>query len=146
MRNLFATRFTVTMALLTLLVTAQAQDQVYHWVDDKGVPHYADAPPPGDDADVREVAVDRSQPSLPATAAVDTNTVASASSSPPSNQSVAATRKQLCERARQNLVTLNSAKDVVQDTNGDGVNELLDAGQRQAELKRAQGAITAYCD
>lgn len=145
MRNLFATRFTVTLALLTLFIAAQAQDQVYHWVDDKGVPHYADAPPPGDDAGVREVAVDRSQPSAPAPAA-DTNTVASASSSPPSNQSVAAMRKQQCERARQNLNTLNSAKDVVQDVNGDGVNELLDAGQRQAELKRAQGAITAFCD
>src|SRR3546814_15978139 len=88
MRNLFATRFTVTLALLTLFMTAQAQDQVYHWVDDKGVPHYADAPPPGDDAKVREVAVDRSQPSVPATAAAAANTVASTSSSPPSNPSV----------------------------------------------------------
>src|SRR3546814_16324120 len=95
MRNLFATRFTVTLALLTLFMTAHAQDQVYHWVDDKGVPHYADAPPPGDDANVHQGAVDRSHPSGPATAAAVANTVASAASSPPSTQSVAATRTQL---------------------------------------------------
>lgn len=143
MRNLFATRFTVTLALLTLSVAAQAQDQVYHWVDDKGVSHYADSPPPGDETAVREVAVQHSGPAL--AAQTDANTAASASA-PPSNQSIADSRKQLCERARQNLVTLQGKTDVVQDTDGDGVNELLDADQRQAELKRAQGAITAYCE
>ncbi|MDP1698724.1 MAG: DUF4124 domain-containing protein [Xanthomonadaceae bacterium] len=144
MRNLFVTRFTTTLALLSLFMGAHAQDQVYHWVDAKGVSHYADSPPPGDDAGVREVVVNRSPPA--ATATADSTTVASASPAAPSNQSIAAVRMQQCERARQNLATLQSNQDVVQDTDGDGVNELLDAGQRQAELKRAQGAITAFCD
>lgn len=143
MRNLISTRFTIALALLALCVAANAQDQVYHWVDAKGVSHYADSPPPGDNPAVREVAVQKSGPML--AAPIDANSVASAAA-PPSTRSIADSRAQLCERARQNLVTLQGETDVAQDTDGDGVNELLDADQRQAELKRTQGAITAYCE
>lgn len=142
MRILFVTRYTLTLALLSLFGAAHAQDQVYHWIDAKGISHYADAPPPGDDSAVREVTINRQ----PLPAARNADTVASAAPAPPSTQSIADSRKQLCERARQNLTTLQGQTDVVQDTDGDGVNELLDADQRQAEVKRAEGAIAVYCE
>ncbi|PIQ36497.1 MAG: hypothetical protein COW59_12255 [Lysobacterales bacterium CG17_big_fil_post_rev_8_21_14_2_50_64_11] len=142
MRNLLITCFTVALALLGPFAAVHADDQVYHWVDAKGVSHYSDSPPPGDGAGVREIAIN----SRPPAAAVDADALASNASAPPSTRSITESRRQLCERARQNLTTLQGQTDVAQDIDGDGVNELLDADQRQAELKRAQGAITAYCE
>lgn len=39
--------FLPCFGLLLLALSAQAQDSLYKWVDEKGVVHYSDTPPPG---------------------------------------------------------------------------------------------------
>lgn len=123
---------------------SQAQQQVYHWVDAKGVSHYADAPPEGQEDTARELLVRTAQgraptAAAPAAAPAAAGAAATASAGKPSN-------KEMCERARMNINALQGTQDVVLDADGDGKNELLDAAQRADQLKRAQAAVSYYCE
>lgn len=123
---------------------SRAQQHVYHWVDAKGVSHYADAPPQGMEEGAREMVL-RSEragvqgsPAVPATPTVGAASAAAVAGKP-SNQA-------MCERARKNIAALQGTQDVVMDVDGDGKNELLDAAQRADQLKRAQAALGYYCE
>jgi len=133
----------VTSLVLAPLARVHADDQVYRWVDANGVPHYSDSPPPDDVIFAREFTV-RNAP--PAAVSEDDGKPAPASAAAATAGSIAASRQQFCQRAKDNLKTLHESGDVMQDIDGDGIKDLLDADQREAERKRAQNAITFYCN
>lgn len=57
--------FSRPLVLLSLMVAwplHAAADQIYHWVDEQGVNHYSQSPPPAVQDDVRTLEVDGSQP------------------------------------------------------------------------------------
>lgn len=146
-------RSSFLFATLVLLVSAplapaHADDQVYRWVDARGVTHYSDSPPPDDVLSAREITVrgQRIARALGAETAEADSAVTPTTSTPSSAASIAASRKQFCQRAKENLQTLQTSGDVMQDIDGDGIQELLSAEQRDAERERAQNAITFYCD
>lgn len=142
-------RSSFLFAALVVLMSAPpasvyADDQVYRWVDANGVPHYSDSLPPEDVVSAREITV-RGQPVARATS--EASTEPDTTAAPVTTAaSIAASRKQFCERAKENLNTLQISGDVMQDIDGDGIQDLLSAEQRDAERKRAQNAITFYCE
>lgn len=143
-RCLIAT-FLFTTLLLAPLATVHADDQVYRWVDANGVPHYSDSPPPDDAVSAREITVRAAPPAAP-TSEGEGGSAATAAPAATSPSAIAASRQQFCQRAKDNLKTLQESGDVMQDVDGDGVQDLLSAEQRDAERKRAQNAINFYCD
>jgi hypothetical protein len=60
-------RLVACMGMLLLALNALAQGGLYKWVDEKGVVHYSDAPPPGKASGKLQV---KPQPSLDSSQAV----------------------------------------------------------------------------
>lgn len=131
--------------LIAPLAVVHADDQVYRWVDAKGVPHYSDSPPPDDAMSAREITVRNAPPAAAPVSEGEGEATAAAAPAATSASAIAASRLQFCERAKENLKTLQESGDVMQDLDGDGVKDLLNADQRDAERKRAQNAIAFYC-
>lgn len=146
MRNRSSSLFAALVLLVSApLASVHADDQVYRWVDANGVPHYSDSLPPDDVVSAREITV-RGQPVARAVSETSTEEAADAATPATNAASIAASRKQFCERAKENLNTLQTSGDVMQDIDGDGIKDLLSAEQRDAERKRAQNAISFYCN
>jgi hypothetical protein len=141
-RSLFLSAVVVSLSLVPLTGMC-ADDQVYRWVDADGVPHYSDSPPPDDAIAAREITVRNRVAAQTGDVVESTTAVPEATTSA---GAIAASRQQFCQRAKDNLKTLQESGDVMQDVDGDGIKDLLSAEQREAERKRAQNAITFYCD
>ena len=151
-------------AAATLLLSAEAQAQ-WKWRDGRGQIHISDIPPPRDipDKDVLqrpEVTVRRAP--APAASAAS----APAAAKPPvdaeleerrrraeqeqaarakaDEQKAAAVRKNNCQRARDQLATLDSGQRIAR-IKADGEREILDDDQRAREARRAREIIAAEC-
>lgn len=131
---------------LALGATAQAAD-VYKWTDDKGVVHYADAPPDGQKYERMRVS------SGTTTAAPDPAPQATPAAATPEPGSVEdqiakhkAARAQNCQIARDNLALIENSPDVQKDFDGDGKPEPMTPEQRASEIKANQDAIVRSCE
>jgi hypothetical protein len=101
-----------------------AAGQVYTWKDAKGVTHYADAPPAGQQIKARAFG------ERPAAAAAP-KAVANSD----------------CSNARGNLTLLQGTGKVGVDENKDGKPDReLTAAERASRLKVAEGQVELYCD
>jgi len=154
-------------ALACLLIASPAEAQ-WKWRDSRGQVHISDIPPPRDvpDKDVLqrpEVSVRKPPPAAPATAA------AAAASAPvkaavdpeleerrkraeqeqaaraeADKQKAAAVRKDNCQRARDQLATLDSGQRIAR-IKADGEREILDDDMRAKETKRTRDIIASEC-
>jgi hypothetical protein len=155
----------VALVLLALSAPAHAQ---WKWRDSRGQIHISDIPPPRDvpDKDVlqRPELVVRKPAPLPAPVAA-----ASAAAAPgkapvdaeleerkrkaeqeqeakikADQQKAAAIRKDNCQRARDQLATLDSGQRIAR-IKADGEREILDDDARAKETRRAREAIASEC-
>ena len=154
----------VAMACLLLSTPAEAQ---WKWRDSRGQIHISDIPPPRDipDKDVLqrpEVTVRKAAPaplavasaaaSAPAKAPVDAELEErrkrteqeQAARTEADKQKAAAVRKDNCQRAREQLATIESGQRIAR-VKADGEREILDDDQRAREAKRARDAIASEC-
>ena len=123
-----ASLLTCTVALLLAAASTPAFAQkVYQWKDAKGVTHYSDSPPPGQQYQDRRVD-NRGEP-LP--------------------QDVAAGKPMespQCITAKLNLSLLAGKGAVQQDTDGDGKpDKVLGDEDRANQRNLADAAVKAYC-
>jgi len=152
------------MACLLLSTPAEAQ---WKWRDSRGQIHISDIPPPRDipDKDVLqrpEVTVRKAAPaplavasaaaSAPAKAPVDAELEErrkrteqeQAARTEADKQKAAAVRKDNCQRAREQLATLDSGQRIAR-VKADGEREILDDEQRAKESRRARDVIASEC-
>ena len=156
-------------AMACLLLSAPAEAQ-WKWRDNRGQIHVSDIPPPRDipDKDVLqrpEVAVRKAAAAPPPVAASGAAPVAAPGKAPvdpeleerrkraeqeqvarteADKQKAAAVRKDNCQRAREQLATLDSGQRIAR-IKADGEREILDDEQRAKEARRARDAIASEC-
>jgi hypothetical protein len=155
-------------ALACLLIASPAEAQ-WKWRDSRGQIHISDIPPPRDVADKDvlqrpEVAVRRPAPApapaasaavagtAPAKATVDPELEErrkraeqeQAARSEADKQKAAAVRKDNCQRARDQLATLDSGQRIAR-IKADGEREILDDDSRAREAKRARDVMATDC-
>ncbi|MEZ5465540.1 MAG: DUF4124 domain-containing protein [Lysobacteraceae bacterium] len=120
----------IPMMLAAATLSAHANEQkVYKWVDQNGVTHYTQAPPPkGANFESKTVKEPRPARSNAADAEPEVEL------SP------------LCKKVRANLDVLNSSQVVTMDTDGDGESETLTDEQRQTQVSLAEQQWKAYCE
>lgn len=132
---------------LALAASAHAAD-VYKWTDDKGVVHYADAPPDGQkyervrvSSGTTSTAADPAPQAAPAAAATP-----AAGSAEEQIAKYNETRAKNCQIARDNLTLIQNSPDVQKDFDGDGTPEPMTPEQRASEIKANQDAIARSCE
>ncbi len=119
---------TCTLILLASACSAALASKVYQWKDAKGVTHYSDSPPPGDQYQDRRID-DRGAPALAAS---------------PAGKSV---ENPQCTTAKRNLDLLSGKTSLQMDTDNDGKpDKVLDDSSRKAQRGVAEAAIAAYCN
>jgi hypothetical protein len=124
--RLLLIRACALLVLATACTTALA-GKIYQWKDAQGVTHYADSPPPNQQAKDRRID-DRGAP-------VVESTVAGKSVENPQ-----------CTTAKLNLQVLAGDSRVQQDTDGDGKpDKSLNDEDRANQRGLAEAAVKAYC-
>ena len=150
--------------LACLLITSPAEAQ-WKWRDSRGQIHISDIPPPRDvpEKDVLqrpEVSVRKPPAAPPAAAAASAPAKAAvdpeleerrkraeqeqAARAEADKQKAAAVRKDNCQRAREQLTTLDSGQRIAR-IKADGEREILDDDARAREAKRARDIIASEC-
>lgn len=152
------------LACLSLCGPAEAQ---WKWRDSRGQIHISDTPPPRDipDKDVlqrAEVVVRKpapasasapvAAPAAPAKAPVDPELEErrkraeqeQTARAEADKQKAAAIRKDNCQRAREQLATLDSGQRIAR-IKADGEREILDDDARAKEARRAREVIASDC-
>ena len=154
-------------ALACLLIASPAEAQ-WKWRDSRGQVHISDIPPPRDvpDKDVLqrpEVSVRKPPAPVPAPAAAAVASAPAKAAVDPEleerrkraeqeqaaraeadKQKAAAVRKDNCQRARDQLATLDSGQRIAR-IKADGEREILDDDMRAKETKRARDIIASEC-
>jgi hypothetical protein len=155
-------------AVACLLLSSPAEAQ-WKWRDSRGQIHISDIPPPRDvpDKDVLqrpEPTVRKAAPAPVAPASAGVATAApgktpvdpelderrkrteqeQAARAEADKQKAAAVRKDNCQRAREQLATIDSGQRIAR-IKADGEREILDDEQRAKEARRARDAIASEC-
>jgi Domain of unknown function (DUF4124) len=148
------------MLLLAGLALAALASGIYKWVDEKGVTHYSDAPPPTQKA--QELPMPSAPPRVPLAAqpagknwpeqelgfrkrhAERTEAAQREEQQQAAARFDAALRKERCLLARQNLQVLQVQR-AVYFINEKGEREFLDDERRAAEIERVKAQIATDC-
>jgi hypothetical protein len=144
-----AARIRIAPIAALALVATLAQAQVYQWKDAKGVTHYSDAPPKGQQYKARSVETPTPASTTPA-APVTAPPTTPADAQPPdaaAEQAAARARaKANCETATANLTRLKAGGAIGYDADGDGKpDKVLSADERTEQTRVAEANVTAYC-
>jgi hypothetical protein len=124
--RLLTTRLFVGLALLLLALPVLA-GKVYQWKDAKGVTHYSDAPPPG-----QQSVQNRQLKDGPAPAVTDAKKPSEAPN---------------CVTARNNLAQLKSEGPVGLDADGDGkLDKEMTADERAQQVQQTELMLKSYCN
>lgn len=129
------------MAIAILSFTAAQAADVYRWVDDNGVTHYADAPPSNKQyqrLNVRTGATNTQVDIAETDADADNAKTKEAES-----QAAIAARAERCRIAKQNLVSLHSGFAMIPDENGQSRSMTDEEVQQQIDLN--QRAVDQSC-
>jgi hypothetical protein len=160
-------RAVFAMGVLGLLCLSMPADAQWKWRDSRGQVHISDIPPPRDipDKDVLqkpEVTVRKAAPApvaanaasapVPGKPPVDPELEAKrkraeqeqAALAEADKKKAAAVRKDNCQRAREQLATIDSGQRIAR-VKADGEREILDDEQRAKEARRAREAIASEC-
>ena len=152
----FATRRALAAAIaLTAALGAGAQT-MYKWVDEKGVTHFSETPPPDDQAKAKasKVTPKVTPPSNPgsynpeAWRTLDSEAKKRQVERGKAEQADAKDREKrqaACQRARSRLASLQNTQILYRD-NPDGSRSYMNDSERDAEMGRARDAIRQSCD
>ncbi|WP_386747008.1 DUF4124 domain-containing protein [Agrilutibacter niabensis] len=123
---MLTTRLLVGSAILLLALPVLA-GKVYQWKDAKGVTHYSDAPPKG-----QQGVKNRELSDGPASATADAAKPAEAPN---------------CVTARKNLAQLKSEGPVGLDADGDGkLDKEMTPDERSQQVRQTEMMLKTYCD
>lgn len=133
-----------TALAIALVIAAPATAQVYKWVDEDGVTHYTQQPPPGGDAQLIDPNVAQPSAAGPAGGGGDDTAAADEASGESSgddgdSQSMA----EFCNQLRDEAQLLASDRPVKVQS-GDSVTDLT-GDARQQRLQETRGQIEQYC-
>lgn len=139
-------RIAVLLAVAVLLPSAHAAQSVYKWVDDDGVTHYSQQPPPpGREVQLIDpnTSTDTQQASKPSSdSASGGNADGSGTSSErgggPKNMT------EFCNQVRERIATLESSDPVSVRQPDDTLKRLSDE-ERAQQLERARGQLQQHC-
>ena len=159
----------VVLGALLLCVVSMPASAQWKWRDAKGQVHASDIPPPRDipEKDVMQRPDPAARKPVPAPAPVAASAASAAMAGKPSTdpeleerrrrgeqekaakakseeEKVAATRKDNCSRAREQLNTLDSGQRIAK-VKANGEREILDDEQRAAETRRVREAMAVDC-
>lgn len=155
-------------ALACLLIASPVQAQ-WKWRDGRGQIHISDTPPPRDVPEKDVLQRPEPAPSRPAAAAAPAASATAAASAPAKapvdaelearrkraeqeqaaraeadKQKAAAVRKDNCQRAREQLATLDSGQRIAR-IKADGEREILDDDTRAKEAQRIRALMASEC-
>lgn len=120
----------------------------YRWIDERGQPVHSDRPPPaGVDYEVISPGSGLKRPVEGQQGAVPADlspTVSNEFEPVPQIEQAPKKNPEYCQRARDNLMALRSAR--VRLRNDQGEYYYLDEEQKEAERIEARAAIEAYCE
>ena len=142
-----STKFLTLISILlftTMFAVSADAAKVYTWKDSSGVTHYSDKPFPK--VRTKTISIKAARPKSN-NAESGANAGESNAVQPKANLFDAADTKRLgteCSKARKNLVTLASGKNI-RRTNAEGEKVVLDESQVQAEVQKNQTFINSYC-
>ena len=114
--------------LLALAIGAQANAEIYRWVDEKGVTHYGDRP----SADAEPVRIRHGK----AVGPTDEEKAETAE--------LAALREDQCEMAKERFEEYNSSARLVEKDDF-GKERELSSEEKLAAIAKAQSDVKAYC-
>ncbi|HYM87154.1 MAG TPA: DUF4124 domain-containing protein [Pseudoxanthomonas sp.] len=118
---------TCTLLLLASACTPAFAQKVYQWKDAKGVTHYSDSPPPGQQ--VKDRRIDNRGEAITSSKAAGTSV-----------------ESPQCTTAKLNLQLLAGTAAVQQDTDGDGKpDKVLSSDDRANQRELASASVKAYC-
>lgn len=129
---------------------ALAGTTYYRWLDDRGNPVHSDRPPPkGIDYEVVSTGGDFKRVVPAETGAVPKETEPTVTNNfqkkPVKPEAYIKKNPEICERARENLTTLESYDEVrVKDDNGD--TKVLTAEEKDGRIKEAMRQISLHCE
>jgi hypothetical protein len=136
-----ATRIIALLALL--MAAAGAQSEIYKWVDEDGVTHYSQQPPPGGEARVIQPGI--SAPPEPPSGDGDGNAGANGGSGTAGGEGrQTQSMADFCKELREQAQLLASDREVKVKQSQDTL-VTLDAEARQQRLQDLQGQIQQHC-
>ena len=154
------------LALLSSLVlwAASSPAQMYKWVDERGVTHYSEKPPPGRKS--QQIQAAPAPPAVPASPSTPAGSQANpaptwndqerdfrrrqiereqaAEKKQNEERQRAAMRRELCLDARQAVAALSESRPVY-SINQKGEREYIEDSARPAALQRARQNVETYC-
>lgn len=151
----------VALSLWVALCAAPAAAQMYKWVDEKGVTHYSEKPPPGRKAQQMQSAP--AAPSAPAASPAEAASTWSDKERDFKRRSIerdqdeqkkrkkesderqrVAMRREQCMEAQGDIAALNEQRPIYW-INEKGEREYLKDGDRPEAMRRAKERVEAYC-
>lgn len=142
-------------ALLASAIPAAAADTYYRWKDERGNTVHSDRPPPsGTEFETISTSSSLVRKVPAAAAASSASSAATNTATPAGGQPAAAAKEELevvkrnpdtCERARNNLATLDSAARI-RIRGDDGEMRFLNEEEKEAQRAKARDLIDAHCE
>jgi len=145
-------KYFLTIALM--LISFNSYAELHKWVDANGKVHYSDtSPPAGVKVETIHIQASPTNPSAAGKSfyeqAADINkdrkTQAKAAKSEAEKQQQAQAKKQNCEQARNQLMTLKSAPRIA-TYNQNVERTIMDDATRQKQMEQASAAVKKYCN
>lgn len=141
------------LPMFLLLLSAGAHGALNKWVDDEGLVHYSDQPPPANvkaqtltaPAEVSGVAVQKSILEREAERKKLEHAKAEAAQKAAQQQEAVVGKQKNCEAAKANLQILESAAPIT-TYNDKGERTNMDDTTRQQRLEEARKQIGMYCN
>jgi hypothetical protein len=146
----------LTLAFVLLVPALCCAQTMYKWVDEKGVTHFSESPPPDEKTEKKAIKVTPKVTPAGNPGAYDPNAWKTRDAEARKRQvdrgkaEVADAkdkekRQEACNRARSRLSSLQNTQVFYKD-NPDGTRSFMDDKTRDAEMARAQEAIREYCN
>lgn len=127
------------LLLLPLLTPVAEAARTYKWVDENGVTHYTQYPPPDQEADVIEPRI-----GVPTGSGADDDGAAETASAADGEDTGPKTMEAYCQQLRQQLETLNSSGNV-RVRQEDGTLAPLEGEARAAKRAEIASSISQNC-
>ena len=143
-------------ALAAFVALGAGAQTMYKWVDEKGVTHFSESPPPDEKSEKKAQKVTPKVTPPSGSGTYDPNAWKSKDAEAKKRQIERGKgeqadaknqeqRKAACNRARGRLSMLQNTQIIYKD-NPDGTRSFMEDKQRDAEMERARDAVKEYCN
>ncbi len=139
-------RIAALLAAVTLAPAVGASESIYKWVDDEGITHYAQQPPPDRDAQLvtPNTASSPAQDSGQSSRDAQQSEASAGEQNEGDNGDAPQNMTEFCNQLRERIATLESG-DPVSVRQADDTLERLSDDERAQQLERARGQLQQHC-